>query len=606
MMLLMQIWNKQPGTYFGISTKSAAGTWKDHLFHRGEVDKIKQFILNNKDKDLYMTPHGFSKPKRLKKYAVDPCLLYSDLDEVDPRKIKIRPTIAIETSPGRFVGYWETDKPASEDINRRLTYMLGADKGGWDRTQVLRIPNTRNYKYDSAPRVKVLWTNGPKYKIADLERTIPVISNESVEDSDEAARVYKKYEDKLDRLTRTELMNGKPKEGKRSEVLWKLNNKCLEVGMTRDEAFTVLWASPWNKFRNRRNGVDQMWKELDKAVDKHFNGFAVDHHEENWNPIPGPISEVEAEDIEWLIPGLIPRRELTILEGDPGLGKSYLIQMISARLCDGKPLPVFPEYHPQGPVRVVHFDTENTAATVTKSRLMSNRCKNLENFFQSEEPFSIDDKERWEVVVNRLEEIKPALVVFDTINTYIGTADTYRSSETQQAMAFFKSLAVRFNCAVVVLRHLTKGKGDKAIYRGQGSIAFAGSARIVATVGQHPEEEDLRVVACTKNNISTKFKSFTFSIEPVGNKSRFVWGESVDYNSEDLMVAVKPNGSDKEKAIEFLKEVLSNGREDASKIIQMAEARSISRSTVNRAAAAIGVNKDITGFGKNRQSWWSI
>jgi hypothetical protein len=602
-MLLLEIWKKQPGKYFGISTKSATGAWRDHLFHKDERDKILEFVRNNRDKDLYMTAHGFSEPRRVKQAAVDPKLLYCDLDEVDPRKIKLRPTIAIETSPGRFVGYWETDKPASESLNRRLTYMVGADKGGWDRTQVLRIPGTRNYKYESAPRVKTLWTDGPTYRLDELERTIPHIS-QPASSSEDAARVFRKYEKKLDRWTRRELMNTNPTQGKRSEVLWKLHNKCIEAGMTRDEAFALLWSSPWNKFRDRPNGEEQLWKELDKAIGQHFT---APPKKETWNPIPGPMSEVEAEEIEWLIPGFIPRRELMIIEGDPGLGKSYFAQMVSARLCDGRRVPVFPLHEPGEPIKVVHFDTENTASTVTKARLVDNRCRHLNNFFQSEEPFTIDDPERWETVVHRLEEIRPSLIVFDTINTYIGSTDTYRSSETQQAMHFFRSLATRFNAAVVVLRHLTKGKGDKAIYRGQGSIAFAGAARIVATVGQHPEDENLRVVACTKNNISTKFRSFSFSIESYKGRSRFLWGDEVNYSADDLMEpAERPNGSDKEKALEFLKEALAGGRIEAAKLLKMGEVRSVSRTTIYRAATTLGVLKESTGFGKKRQSWWSL
>ena len=617
-MLLLEIWQNQPGRYFCISTKSATGKWRDKMFDKDEEDEIRSYIRRNKDKDLYMTPHGFTEPSRTKEFAVSPHLLYSDLDECDPRSLAIRPTIAIESSPGRYVGYWVTDEPASEELNRRMSYMIGADKSGWDLTQVLRIPNTRNYKYDSTPRVKILWKDGPKYKIRRLEKLIPSINDSMGRvDSDEAAvAIYKKYEDKLDRWARRELMTGKPKHGTRSEVLWKLHNSCLECGMTRDEAFTVLWASPWNKFRERRNGQEQLWRELDKAVDQHFEKFRVDAEKkasESWNPLPAPMSEIEREHIDWLVPGFIPRRELVIVEGDPGLGKSYLMQMIAGHICDGKPLPMFADDTGREPMRVAYFDTENTASTVTKGRLDENRVQRQDNYFQGEEPFSIDDEERWEQVIDRLEELKPALVVFDTINTYIGGADTYRSSETQQAMAFFKQIALRFDCGVVLLRHLTKGGGEKALYRGQGSIAFAGAARIVATVGEHPEEEGLRVVANTKNNVGPKFKSFSFSIEGLPdhrgqkNRSKIVWGDVVDIDADELMAPrEKVKGSDVDKAKELIREALSNGSMDSSKIMRMAEARSISRSTMNRAAEAIGVDKTVKGFGKNRVSEWSI
>lgn len=615
-MLMIDLWEGQKGQYFCISTKSLTGRWKDHFIRRGRWADAKNLINENLDKDLYMCPHGFTTTKRLKECSVDPCLLYADLDECDPRTLSLKPTVAIESSPGRFVGYWYTDRPATEELNRRLAYMIGADISGWDRTQVLRIPNTRNYKYPSKPRVKILWTDGPTYEVDTLEKLIPEIRSVRGENlEEEAAKIYKLYETKLSRWARRELFNKNVIPGKRSEVLWKLHNALLEAGMTRDESFKVLWVSPWNKFKERRNGADQLWRELDKALDQHFQGFKADDTSEDrkWNPLPVPISEVQTENINWLIPGIIARKELTIFEGDPGLGKSYLVQMIAGLICDGKHIPPLPKYlAPKG--RVCYFDTENTASTVTKARLEENGIENLQNYFQGEEPFSIDEEERWAIVVDRIEQLKPELVVFDTVNTYIGGTDTYRSSETQQAMSYFKEIAVRFNCGVVILRHLTKGGKDKALYRGQGSIAFTGAARIVATVGRSPDDDDVRVVACTKNNISAPFKSFTYTIEGLPdtlkrtNRSKLVWGEIVDYDSDDILAApAKEKNQDKENAVKWLRETLENlGRVEFSKLLKMAEARSLTKSVLNRAGDTLGVVKDVDGFGKQRSSWWSL
>lgn len=615
-MLITDLWRAQPGQWFCVSTKSLSGAWKDHFIRRGNWRELKDLINDNQDKNLYMCPHGFARPHRVKEHSVDPNLLYADLDSADPTKLSLRPTIAIESSPGRFVGYWYTDKPASEDLNRRLAYQIGADTSGWDRTQVLRIPGTRNYKYPSKPRVRILWSDGPHYEVDKLEKMIPATKSTVGEDiEEEAAKVYKAYEKKLSRWARGELFNKNVIPGKRSEVLWKLHNSCIEAGMTRDEAFKVLWVSPWNKFRERRGGTEQLWRELDKALDQHFSGFKADDRTEDrvWNPLPAPISEIEAENIEWLIPGLIARKEMTIVEGDPGLGKSYLVQMIAGLVCDGKAIPCFPKYKPPKG-RVVYFDTENTASTVTKNRLVENEVENLMNYYQGEEGFSIDDEERWSTVIERIEQLRPELVVFDTINTYIGMTDTYRSSETQQAMSYFKEIAVRFNCGVVVLRHLTKGGKDKAIYRGQGSIAFTGAARIVATVGRAPDDEDLRVVACTKNNISSPFQSFGYTIQGLPdtlkrtNRSKLIWGDVVDLSSDEILQAPgKTKNNDKENAAKWLKLTLEEeGRMEQGKLYRMADSRSISKAMLNRAADELGILKDDDNSGRRRVVWWSL
>jgi len=563
-----------------------------------------------------MCPHGFTAPKRLKTTAVDPKLLYADLDESDPRTVKPKPTIAIESSPGRYVGYWVTDEPASEELNRRLAYSIKADTSGWDRTQVLRIVGTRNYKYSSSPKVKLLWDNGPEYTIEGLESLIPhvkVKGNEEVEE--EAAEIYRAYEKRLPIWVRKDLMATNIQVGKRSEVLWKLHHELLEAGLSRDEAFQLLWVSPWNKFRDRRNGAEQLLKELDKALSQHFTGYKTDRTDNGkWNPLPVPISSVERENIDWIIPGFLAKKEITILEGDPGLGKSYFMQIVAGAICDGKRLPIFDRYRsPRG--RVAYFDTENTASTVTKSRLEDNEVENLRNYFQGEEGFSIDDQDRWEAVIDRLEVLRPKVVVFDTINTYIGSTDTYRSSETQQAMGFFKDIAVRFNCSVVVLRHLTKGSKDKALYRGQGSIAFTGAARIVATVGRMPDDQDIRVVACTKNNISRAFRSFTYTIESLPdrgdqtNRSRLIWGDQVDLNADDIVAAAsnKPQPKLKDTTEEWLRTLLEEeGKVEATVIYKMAEARAISRSTVSRVAEKLGITRRLEGFGRGKKSYWSL
>lgn len=615
-MLITDLWKNQKGDYFCVSSKSITKKWKETFFKRGQWLRVRKFIEDNLDKDLYMCPHGFSKPQRLKENSIDPCLLYADLDFADPRKVSIRPTIAIESSPGRYVGYWLTDKPASEELNRRLAYMIGADTSGWDRTQVLRIPTTRNYKYPSKPLVKTLWTDGPSYQIEALEKLIPEVKvRGNLEVENTAAQIYKEYETRLPRWVRRDLMTSHPTVGKRSEVLWKLHNALLEMGMTRDEAFQVLWVSPWNKFKDRRNGEDQLLKELDKALNQHFVGYKAEEKEESkWNPLPAPISQIESENIEWIIPKLIAKKEITIVEGDPGLGKSYLVQMLAGSVCDGTHIECLGKYVPVIG-RVAYFDTENTASTVTRGRLDDNRIKNLKNYFQGEEGFSIDDPDKWEMVIERLEQLRPRLIVFDTINTYIGGTDTYRSSETQQAMAFFKELGTRFNCGVIILRHLTKGGKDKALYRGQGSIAFTGAARIVATVGRLPDDPDVRVVACTKNNISKPFKSFTYTIKDLpdtlkrSERSQLVWGDQVDLSSDDI-ISIVPNGGknkDRDNAEEFIRTQLeSEGKIEASKLFKMAESRSISKSTLTRASEQLGVVKELVGFGKNKKSYWSL
>lgn len=614
-MIIDRLWKSQPGAYFFLCTKSAAGHWRDVAFKRREIGSIGQFIEDNRDKDIYFCPHGFNRPKRVKEHAELPQLLWADLDAADPRKVKWRPTIAIESSPGRFVGLWLLDGEMSEGLNRRLTYAMGSDVSGWDLTQVLRVPGTINYKYETLPRTRIMWSDGPEYTVRSMERQLPAEMDEGSTEETDAAEIYKRWEKKLPHWARRELISGKPTPGKRSEMLWKLGNTLIEVGVSRGEAFVLLKSSPWNKFAGRRNEDAQIRRELDKSVNKHMKGERKREEEEaedDYVWVARSLADVEEENIEWIWYPYLARGEITILEGDPGLGKSYLAQMVAGHLIDGKKLPSVKEVDVVTG-NVAYFDIENSAGSVTKKRIVGNGFKNLSGYYQEEALFSIDDDDCLVKVCEALEKVKPVMVCFDTINTYLGKADAFKGHEAQQAFVKFKKIAKRFNCAVVVIRHLTKGSKDKALYRGQGSIAFAGVARVIITVGSMPGDEDTRAFAITKMNIAKKPRAHTFTIDALPDtdkekdRSRFAWGEFVDLTSDELIVAATTDKKESRgEAEEFLKEAMDEGSIEFRKLERMAEARSISLRTLQRAATELGVEKKTSGFGKTKKTTWSL
>jgi len=633
--IIQRIWKEQPGKHFCISTKAANGDWTDHFFTRSKFKDIPEFVTEHSDKDIYFCPHGFIAPRRLKKNAEAPKILWADLDEADPREFdeKLLPTVAFESSPGRFVGLWLMTDFISEELNQRLTYHLNADKGGWDFTQVLRFPGTKNYKYDHTPKVRILWSDGPQYSVDDIEKALPV-SKVKKGNANEARTIYKKYEKKFSGFLRRELLRGKPRVGKRSEVFWRLVNDLLEAGVSKDEAFELLRVSPWNKFTKRRDGDEQLRRELDKAIAGHFNVTDDEsgesrpaRYEDSDDETEDPdeprlniqkLSDVQAADIDWIWYPYCARGEVTILEGDPGLGKSYLAQMVAMCICDGKSLPSVKRRPPvQG--KVMYFDIENSADAVTKRRLEYNDCEHMENYYQIEEAFSIDDEDYLDLVYEAMEQVKPTLVVFDTLNTYMGGADTHKASETQQVFKEFKILARRFDCSVMVLRHLTKGqKGRSAMYAGQGSIAFAGLARIIMTCGHHPDPDlpEERIMAVTKINVAKQPRALAFSIDGLPDtvkdqdRSRFVWGDFLDYTADEIINVDRTRAGDKDdkaqEVIDFLKEFLGEGQVDSRAVRAAAEARSFSTRMLNRVVDDLGVVKDIKRDGRKRKSFWSL
>jgi hypothetical protein len=633
-MLITRIWKSVPGKYFCISSKDQHGKWHDEFFKKSELKEVDKYIEDNQDKDLYWCPHGLSKPRRLNQFTVPPKLMWADLDEADPRDMNgFMPTVAWESSPGRYCGIWMIDKHVTEDLNKRMSYEVGADKGGWDFTQVLRIPGTRNYKYTSTPKVRTMWTDGPTYTYEDLDRNLKPIEGAPKSSARSTKSLYKKYERNFSVFVRRELMRKVVKKGKRSEVIWRLVNEILEAGCSTEECFDLIKASNWNKFAGRRDEDKQLWREINKAADSHIAYVDDDKGKQKTfeeEPDPededeGPsrffarsMADVEEENIDWIWYPYLAHGEVTILEGDPGLGKSYLAQMVGVAVCDGLRLPS-PKNERVQKGRVCYFDMENSAGTVTKKRLLNNGIVNIKEFFQEEEPFSIDDEDAMDVVYEAISRLKPKLVVFDTLNTYIGRADTHNAAETQQAFKQFVQIARRFNCSVLVLRHLNKSAKGPAIYRGQGSIAFAGLARVVMTVGKDPEEPDSRILAVTKINVAKYPRGIGFHIESLPDKlnetdrSQFVWGDFVDVTADEMLSSHEGQAqgtSKKQETMEscqrFIVDLLSGGPVEKKELMEAAQVRSFGERVVYEAAELLGVKRKFKGYGKEKRSYWSL
>src|SRR5215467_9243706 len=112
--------------------------------------------------DMWFCPMLFVEPERKKEY-VDSCpCIWSDLDTCPVDELLIPPSVYLETSNGRTQALWLLDTPADpidgEEVSKKIAYFhaqSGADKSGWDLTQLLRVPFTLNFKYAPPPVVQI-------------------------------------------------------------------------------------------------------------------------------------------------------------------------------------------------------------------------------------------------------------------------------------------------------------------------------------------------------------------------------------------------------------------------------------------------------------------
>lgn len=131
--------------------------------------------------DWYFCPLVFSGPQRRRENALPTHWLWADADEADPRKMCLKPSVAWETSGGRFQALWllNEDIPPTEaaQLSRRIAYAEGADKGGWDVTQVLRIPGTLNHKRATPEPVRLLWAKRLVRTVEEVTSSYPEVTS---------------------------------------------------------------------------------------------------------------------------------------------------------------------------------------------------------------------------------------------------------------------------------------------------------------------------------------------------------------------------------------------------------------------------------------------
>ncbi len=329
-------------------------------------------------------------------------------------------------------------------------------------------------------------------------------------------------------------------------------------------------------------------------------------------PVLVNLSDVVSEQVGWIWNLRVPRGKLTLMEGDPGQGKSWCCLAIAAAVSKGTSLPGEASMPAKEPENVLLLTAEDGLADTIRPRL-EGMGADLTKIFElaavrtkngAESPLSIDED------IPALEEVmmeKPyGLIIIDPLNAYIGDVNTHKDSDVRRVLSRLTKLAENYNVAVIGIRHLTKSTMDRAIYRGQGSIAFTATARIVQLVGSHPNNKDERVMAPIKNNLTEAAPSILFSITKTG----FLWKGECDLTAANLMGTgdeSAPTNHVREDAKEFLREVLSNGPKSAREIIEESKDAGLSWTTLKRAKEEIGVSSKRIGGAGEKGSWlWQL
>jgi hypothetical protein len=329
------------------------------------------------------------------------------------------------------------------------------------------------------------------------------------------------------------------------------------------------------------------------------------------------MAEVVPERVGWLWPGRIPAGKLTILDGDPGIGKSTISIDLAARVSTGRPMPGDTTSRPSA--GVVLLSAEDGLADTIRPRLDAagadaTRVVALVAIIKA------DGIERLPSLPGDLAPLEgairahdAALVIVDVLMAYLDRAvNTHRDQDVRGALAQLAAVAEHTGAAILVLRHLNKSTGGPAIYRGGGSIGIIGAARSALVVGRDPDDETRMVLAVSKANLAPTASSLAYRIVDRDGVGAIEWGEPTAHSAADLLAARSEATADERTALDDAKDILAEflAKGPVSAQEARAEARSagVANRTLDRAKAALRVVARKVGRpGEPGQRWeWAL
>ena len=317
--------------------------------------------------------------------------------------------------------------------------------------------------------------------------------------------------------------------------------------------------------------------------------YAEEGLKEEFAEVGRSLADVSPERVEWLWPKRVPKGKITVLDGDPDNGKSVLTTDLAARLTAGKSLP---DGTPTEAAGVVIVSAEDGAADTIRPRFdAAGGIPARARLLGDEEPFVIpEDIPRLE---RAIEQVGAALVVIDPIMAFLsGNVNSNRDQDVRRALTPLKRMAERTGAAVILVRHLNKMAGGNPLYRGGGSIGIIGAARSGLVVGRHPEDDELRVLAGQKNNLSLPPESLAYRIETAENGAARIVYEGVCEATAQQLLRVPEDEEEKSalsEAKEFLLSELKGSPMAARQVKKNAVEADVSERTLKRAKAALGV-----------------
>ena len=307
-------------------------------------------------------------------------------------------------------------------------------------------------------------------------------------------------------------------------------------------------------------------------------------------------SSVIERDVKWFWYPYIPYGRITLIQGDPGDGKSTFILRLATILTCGGELPDGVKL--SEPSNVIYQCSEDDVNDTIKPRLLQAGadCSKVAFIEDCDMEISLLD----ERIEQAIKTTNAKLVIFDPIQSFIPTdCDMQSASKMRSVMRKINKIAEKYSCAVIMVGHLNKSSSGKKIYRGLGSIDITAIARSVLMIARDADNPEIRYMYPVKSSLAPEESAISFLMD---KEKGFHWIGKCQLMQNEYHPISSQAISKKERAKEILKIILSAGMVKSNDILARMEELGISARTVRAAQKELGV----TARRKNNVWFWEL
>ena len=289
--------------------------------------------------------------------------------------------------------------------------------------------------------------------------------------------------------------------------------------------------------------------------------------------------DIEQTSVEWLWFPYLPFGKLTIIQGNPGEGKTYFAMMLTAACTNRKTFPNMEEIEP---FNVIYQTAEDGMGDTIKPRLVEagadlSRVMVIDD---TEEALTLSDDR----IEKAIRQNQVRLLIIDPVQAFIGAdVDMNRANEVRPVFRKLGMIAEKTGCAIVLIGHLNKSSGTQSTYRGLGSIDIMAAVRSLLFIGKVKKDPTTRVLIHEKSSLAPPGETMAFKL---GDEEGFRWVGAYEISADDLLDGKegKPTETKLQRGTKLIYELLADGNAvTIRELDEKAKAQGISQRTMREA-----------------------